>query len=1368
MADQLAMNIKHMMTIGRRALLQIRRYSLVFVLDDNILNYLRKKSAELEMARTRLQKDGSKRQDKEVGEYVRTWLIKADELLNEVQHLENEIKETRRRFNWFPYRSQQHRLGKEVEKNILSIAELQETFDLLQMDLRNINLFSSWDFVPSRSSLRVMKRIREFLAGDSMRIFVLFGKRGVGKASLMKDVGMKARVFKAFDVIVTIVVTQEALEIKHIQDQIAESLELVFEEGAEVEDRARKLWCRLKQKRKFLLILIDVLEEPNWTKIGIPCRKDHKGCKILLTTRTLPVSFILNPRSTLAQLNGFTDEEACDLFRKNAGLTSDTAQEIKEVANRIAKECQGLPMVIITLGRALRGKPLDKWKYALRELQNSKEVGAVYHYLKLSYELLQSDDNLQKDDTRQCFLLCSLFPEYYEIDVEDVVRYAFGLRLFQGVSTIEDARARIYAAIKNLRASLFLLDYGDRNVKMPKMIRDAALLITSKEEDSFMIRSEFGLKEWPRNEILAPYLADSLMATQMKDLSEGFTSEKLRILLLEGESCKRVSTTFLERLKALQVFSLHDGVLSMDKLQHMTDLRALHLKECELNYDISSLGMLKNLETLSLCRTNINELPKEIRELSELKSLDLSDCEQLQKIHPGLIPKLFKLEELYLGGKTFQGWDPEETSENRSNASLSELNSLNNLAVLSLEVRSSQIPRDFVFPKLHKYYIGINEHERSEYYYPTSRTLRISASSINAFEKLFQNVQYLHFSSITGCQNLLSSLDQGALNELTSLELRLCQDMECIIDATNQPVSAIAFSKLEKLVIEDMLSLKELCKGQPLESSLPNLQMLTVTKCANMTSAVPVVQSLKEVRLRDCSKLPAVFQVNKNIENHRPLFSNLAHLELTELQELKCIWDGPCQNVTFPVLKVLELKNCSGLTSLFSQSLAQSLEQLETLRINGCCALEQILTKMEDSSHLNPPCLPRLATLEVADCSLLEYIFPITAAEVFPSLRVLDISKSLQLKQVFLIPNDIEGDKINLPQLQWLALNSLTNLSSFCPGKVLIEVPSLQELKVEECPLLTPFTIPLKEAKQFRLKELRLSKLGNPNNPSSALEFGETSQSYAECIRVGNFQVIFGLQGGYFLSSLENLILEDLSELRFLWASKDLQIITLQNLTRLELIDCKKLVKIFSFALARNLPQLSSIMIHGCDELDQIVRPEILGTSSTSKAPTECIYFPNLIKVRVENCNKLKCIFPVHVACLPRLEEMVIKGDPKLEQIFELESESSKNDKKQMVLPKLKVLILEDLPSLISFSPVGYHFKLPFLDTLVVKKCMKMVTSFTCQEKFLMHTSDKSVHAETEESSLPEEHKLSRTMTVQKLNTAVGKKCIEWHRDEQK
>ena len=146
------------------------------------------------------------------------------------------------------------------------------------MGLRNINVFLSNDVVLSKFSLHAAKRIAEFLTGDSMNIFVLYGESRVGKRTLVKDVIMQTKKFKAVEEVVMIAVSQP-LDIKDIQGQIVDSLDLKLKEKKSVKDRARELLSRLKQKKKILLILDDVLEEPNWKEIGIRYGKDLTGCK---------------------------------------------------------------------------------------------------------------------------------------------------------------------------------------------------------------------------------------------------------------------------------------------------------------------------------------------------------------------------------------------------------------------------------------------------------------------------------------------------------------------------------------------------------------------------------------------------------------------------------------------------------------------------------------------------------------------------------------------------------------------------------------------------------------------------------------------------------------------------------------------------------------------------------------------------------------------------------------------------------------------------------------------------------------------------------------------------------------------------------
>ena len=126
------------------------------------------------------------------------------------------------------------------------------------------------------------------------------------------------------------------------------------------------------------------------------------------------------------------------------------------------------------------------------------------------------------------------------------------------------------------------------------------------------------------------------------------------------------------------------------------------------------------------------------------------------------------------------------TCEN--NVKLSELNSLSHLAALSLSVSTDQcLQENFVLPKLQRYCIVVNQDLR---FIPglTFRTLKIKdfSSSLSEFKELFCNVEKLTLENVMEQKNIVPNIDQEGLNELTSLKLRSCEDMECLMDTTGE------------------------------------------------------------------------------------------------------------------------------------------------------------------------------------------------------------------------------------------------------------------------------------------------------------------------------------------------------------------------------------------------------------------------------------------------------------------------------------------------------------------------------------------------------------------------------------------------------
>jgi disease resistance protein RPS2 len=144
------------------------------------------------------------------------------------------------------------------------------------------------------------------------------------------------------------------------------------------------------RRENFLLILDDVWEKIDLDSLGVPQPEVHKGSKIILTSRFLDVCRDMMTDDQI-KVDVLNDEEAWQLFSRNAGNVV-TSEYIRPFAEAIAKRCCGLPLAIITMGAAMRGKTIvELWKHALNKLQRSVPCtrgveDKLYKPLKWSYD----------------------------------------------------------------------------------------------------------------------------------------------------------------------------------------------------------------------------------------------------------------------------------------------------------------------------------------------------------------------------------------------------------------------------------------------------------------------------------------------------------------------------------------------------------------------------------------------------------------------------------------------------------------------------------------------------------------------------------------------------------------------------------------------------------------------------------------------------------------------------------------------------------------------------------------------------------------------------------------------------------------------
>ncbi|KAG4149638.1 hypothetical protein ERO13_D05G346100v2 [Gossypium hirsutum] len=881
---------------------------------DNV-EKLREKKCELADARDRLlhKIEDAKNRLLLIENDVQNLQSRADETLSDMRTLEEEIQLNKRCLNWCPNWSWRYQLSKKAVKKIQDISELLDKFGQLgpvgypaPTALPTIDFLCSKEFVVSESSKAAFNQIIEALKDENINMIGLWGMGGVGKTTLAREVGSQAqklnlvdKKLNSFDKVMITTVSQKP-NFERIQDQIAQYIgfDMKNEQGRRSE---KELWLRLKKEQRILIILDDIWEPINLKeKIGIPIRDDHKGCKVLLTTRRQPLCQAMDCQNVV-QLGCLNDDEAWTLFEKKAGLDDFSDDSITILANQIVKKCGGLPIAIVPLGSALKGKTHHEWQAAYRRLKDRRLTEIEDVNEENAYVCLEASfDYLKNMETKTCFLLCSLFPEDDEIYVENLAGYAWGLELYKGMDSIKDVRSEVLASIETLKNSGLLLDCGETHVKMHDVVRQFALWIASSRKEI-----SFGTVETLQmDESFKHYTAISFETDQTDELPKGVGFPYLKLLLHGGNRFMETSSEFFEGMKALQVCALKDQLISLAAFKFNMNLRTLCLIDCKLS-DISMLGKLKTLHILSLSRSDITELPTEAGDLENLRLLDLSYCYELRRITPNLMRRLSNLEELYLHGCSSLKWATENSTKRESYSSLSELNLLPKLVIISLDISSEHLPDGFVFHRLWSFDFCIGM--KRELWYrkrdletcPISRSLRIN-KSVDACKQLLEDVESLELGDVEGHPNLIPSLDLG-FRKLTSLDLRQCHSMQCLIDAPKQQVPITALSNLRKLSLSRMFHLEEMCNAPQPQGFL---------------------QKLEEVIVSDCGEMQVLFPI----------------AELRSIEQ-----EGPSRHLSLQSLKIVEIEGCNNLKYIFPMSIANNLGQLHTLKIKSCSQLEDII-----------------------------------------------------------------------------------------------------------------------------------------------------------------------------------------------------------------------------------------------------------------------------------------------------------------------------------------------------------------------------------------------------------------------------------------
>ncbi|KAK2640397.1 hypothetical protein Ddye_028192 [Dipteronia dyeriana] len=913
----------------------------------------------------------------------------------------------------------------------------------------------SKEYQTFESRTSILKDIIDALNDSDVNMVGIYGMGGVGKTTLAKEVAREAgqkNGLSLFDKIIFVEVS-ESPDIKTIQGVVAENLGLQFTEET-VSGRANRLCDRLKKEEKILLILDNIWGRIGFEKIGIPIESDRRGLKLLLTTRNRNVLTNQMDCRWNFEVDALNKADAWSLFTSITG-TFIEHPELNSIACEVAEECGGMPVAIVTLAEALKGQGQNEWRNALHELKNPslKSFGGiakeVYTSIKLSY------DYLENEELKEIFLLCSCMGRTYDASVQDLFRYGLGLGLFENFNTLEKALCNVYVSVNKLKTTSLLLDApkslnifdppASEKFAMHDIIYDVAKSIANV----FTVMDVEIPQFWINENTLRN--CTSITLYNIDELPEDLelVCPQLKLLYVKlKDSSLRIPDNFFTMMLGLQVLHLIEISLQPlpTSISCLLELQTLCLDRCELG-DITFIGSLNKLKILSFSGSDIEKLPEEMRHLTKLRLIDLTNCSKLSIIPPNVMSNLKKLEALYMGN-SFIHWEPERPKIERSNVSIDELKHLCYLTMLEIHIPDAKMLKGLRYQKLEKYKIFIGDKWESWHWSSPSKTSRMLKLSLktNEDENILQylkGIEELELGELPGATNLFDALDRNGFPTLKHLDVDSNSHCSCIVESCD------ALPLLESLDVRAMEVLKKICNWPLGANSFLRLRTIRVHYCHNLnyifsSSAFTILPQLKEIEVLSCENMEEIFAMggqddaNNSEVVHAIEFSQLCILSLRCLSRLqsfccKVQTDSPLQLTSDTqhreIISEEEMDIC---TVLFNEKVA--FPNLQTLAIFDI-HVEKIWQNL-------PPkissCVQNLAELYVYNCGNLK--------ELFSSSTV--GTKESRVEEM--------RDTISFPKLNCLHLSGLRGLTTLWSGYY-IEFPTLKEFKIGRCHQLDAF-----------------------------------------------------------------------------------------------------------------------------------------------------------------------------------------------------------------------------------------------------------------------------------------------------------------------
>ncbi|KAK5786793.1 hypothetical protein PVK06_041438 [Gossypium arboreum] len=604
-------------------------------------------------------------------------------------------------------------------------------------------------------------------------------------------------------------------------------------------------------------------------------------------------------------------EEAINLFLSKVGHDMLPNPTLESYMKLVARECDGLPLAIVTLAGCMRGvidprvweNAVDELRGYIRNICNMEDK--VHGCLKFSYERLKQRD-------RECFLYCALYPEDYKIGKNELIEHWMEEGLIDEMESRKSMESSGYSILQNLEENCLLerveRDYKN-SVHMHDVVRDMALHITWKR---FMVKARMQLKELPNGEEWSGDLEKiSLMDNFISIIPQTMKFPKfpkLTTLLLSLNSLKEIPESFFEHFPNLKILdlsynpfkSLPNSISSLEKLE------------------------LQALKKLNLRSTAIKEIPQGLEMLVNLRYLNLGCTRRLKEIPTGLLSKLCRLQYLVRHSKL------KNTEEVR------ELNKLeffegwfSNVGDLSTFAAQRKM--------LYAYSILVCPRNNDMYYTVVLNSMKLvkfDGIEINSGDAVVlpYDIGQLHLRWCKGVRSL-NDIGLRDATDLKKIVVETCNELEAVFSS-----KCHLLQTLESLILEHLLNLNVIVGAGVQESS------------------VGTFSSLKVIAIVDCHKIKKLFAADWVLQN----LENLNVSNCSKLEEIIAEPEGEGMGTNndsikfnFPKLTLI-LSNLPKLKGICSENAVMVCNSLQAIEIDYCLKVKRIplyLPQLESPSN---------------------------------------------------------------------------------------------------------------------------------------------------------------------------------------------------------------------------------------------------------------------------------------------------------------------------------------------------------------------------------------------------------------------------------